>query len=251
VRDETAVTAARALIPASKIIGGGSLLLFGVFLLRGPWYLVELTRTVPAALTFDAALSMAFFLQHSVMVRSSFRDRLARIVPPHLHGAVYSIASGLVLALVVVLWQPTDEMVLSVGQPARLFLRVLFIASVLGFAWAVSALGSFDGFGVKPVKAHLEGRPIREMPLTIRGPYRWVRHPLYTLVLIMIWTQPDLTADRLLFNLTWTGWIILGSVYEERDLIREFGDDYRRYRRIVPMLIPWRRPLETDALKSA
>jgi protein-S-isoprenylcysteine O-methyltransferase Ste14 len=78
------------------------------------------------------------------------------------------------------------------------------------------------------------------MPLTVRGPYRWVRHPLYLLVLIMIWSCPDLTLDRLLFNILWTVWIYIGALLEERDLVADFGDAYRHYQQKVPMLIPFR-----------
>jgi protein-S-isoprenylcysteine O-methyltransferase Ste14 len=69
-----------------------------------------------------------------------------------------------------------------------------------------------------------------------------VRHPLYFFSLIMFWSCPGLTADRLLFNLMWTTWIIAGTVLEERDLLREFGDGYREYQKKVPMLIPYKLP---------
>ena len=190
----------------------------------------------------DTLLSIAFFVQHSGMVRRSVRDRLSVLVPRHAHGAAYSIASGLTLAGVIVLWQPTELIVFQIDSPFRLLFRACFIAAVLSFVWAVRVLGSFDGFGVRPIRAHLSGEPVRELPLTIRGPYRWVRHPLYTMVLVMIWSSPDLTGDRLLFNLTWTLWIVVGSKLEERELVEDFGDDYIRYRRVVPMLVPWRFP---------
>ena len=61
---------------------------------------------------------------------------------------------------------------------------------------------------------------------------------MYFFVLLMIWSYPDLTLDRALFNVLWTLWIIIGSVFEERDLVAEFGDRYREYQRNVPMLIP-------------
>ena len=80
------------------------------------------------------------------------------------------------------------------------------------------------------------------MPLAVRGAYRWVRHPLYTSALLLIWSQPDLTYDRILFNVTWTLWMIVGTVLEERDLLANFGDAYAAYKRNVPMLIPWRIP---------
>jgi protein-S-isoprenylcysteine O-methyltransferase Ste14 len=74
-----------------------------------------------------------------------------------------------------------------------------------------------------------------------------VRHPLYFCVLVLFWANPDVTADRLLFNLLWTGWIYVGTLFEERDLVLEFGDVYRRYQKMVPMLIPWRPPATKTA----
>jgi len=76
------------------------------------------------------------------------------------------------------------------------------------------------------------------MPFTVAGPYRWVRHPLYLFTILMIWSCPDLTRDRLLFNLLWTVWIVIGSYFEEIDLIVEFDDAYREYQKRVPMLVP-------------
>ena len=58
----------------------------------------------------------------------------------------------------------------------------------------------------------------------------------------MIWCYPDLTADRLLFNVLWSAWIVAGTLMEERDLAVTLGDRYREYQSRVPMLIPWRVP---------
>jgi protein-S-isoprenylcysteine O-methyltransferase Ste14 len=236
------LSVARILILAAQVIGGGSLIAFGVFLYRGPFELVALARTDVEALVVDALLSLAFFVQHSGMVRRSIRERLPNLVPPYAQGAAYSIASGLTLLGVIVLWQPTELVIVQIDGPFRLLFRACFIAAGLSFVWAIRALGSFDGLGVRPIRAHLGGKPVRELALTIRGPYRWVRHPLYTMVLVMIWSSPDLTGDRLLFNIGWTVWMVVGSMLEERDLVEAFGDDYIRYREAVPMLVPWRFP---------
>ena len=77
-----------------------------------------------------------------------------------------------------------------------------------------------------------------QMLFAVRGPYRWVRHPLYSFCLLIIWSCPNITTDRLLYNVVWTLWIIIGSVFEERDLVAAFGEEYRNYQRKVPMLIP-------------
>ena len=58
-------------------------------------------------------------------------------------------------------------------------------------------------------------------------------------MILMIWSYPDVTSDRLLFNVLWTVWIVIGSCFEEIDLIAEFGDAYLEYQKRVPMLIPF------------
>jgi protein-S-isoprenylcysteine O-methyltransferase Ste14 len=117
---------------------------------------------------------------------------------------------------------------------------VIFAASLVGFYWGTKALGFFDPYGIRAIKYRLRGKKPKEIPLTISGPYRFVRHPLYFFVLLMIWSNPYLTLDRLLFNVLWTTWICLGAFLEERDLVADFGEAYGEYKRKVPMLLPWR-----------
>lgn len=62
-------------------------------------------------------------------------------------------------------------------------------------------------------------------------------------MLVLIWSTPNLTADRLLFNLLWSIWIVFGARLEEKDLVAEFGESYRYYQETVPMLLPWRGPV--------
>ncbi len=83
----------------------------------------------------------------------------------------------------------------------------------------------------------------------VRGAYRWVRHPLYLFMLVLIWSSLDLTLDRLLFDALWTAWIVVGTILEERDLVAEMGEAYLAYQRRVPMLVPWRRPADESVAR--
>jgi protein-S-isoprenylcysteine O-methyltransferase Ste14 len=221
----------------SVVLGSGSVLLLA---LMGSFQLMHLGFSDPLVLLWDAILSMAFFLQHSGMVRKAFRARMAVFIPPRYQGAIYSIASGVVLAIVVVLWQRSEVQVLRLEGLPLWIARGSSLLAILTFAWSIRALGSFDAFGLRPIKSHIRGQSDQPFLFVVRGPYRWVRHPLYLCVLVLIWASPELTADRLLFNVLWTAWIVVGTILEETDLLADFGDVYRDYQRKVPMLIPWR-----------
>jgi methanethiol S-methyltransferase len=195
-------------------------------------------------LVWDIFLSLLFFVQHSGMVRRSFRQKLAFVYPSRYQGAIYSIASGVALTIVVVFWQRSSISLLILEGIPRLIAMACSLMAILIFGFSAYSLRSFDLLGLRPIRAHLRDADYQPAPFVVRGPYRWVRHPLYSCVLVLLWSNPDLTLDRLLFTVLWTGWICIGAHLEERDLTREFGATYREYQKAVPMLIPWRGPLK-------
>ena len=227
------------IITLARIFGGISLLVFIIFLFVGSLNLLGMHLGESGVLWFDAGLSLLFFIQHSGMVRKPFHRWLAGLIPEHYVGAIYTIVSGIVLLLVILPWQTSTQTVITPSDLFRWSLRAISFFSLLGFYWGIKALRCFDPFGLRPIFNRLRGRNPKPMPFTVAGPYRWVRHPLYLFMIVMIWSCPDLTRDRLLFNLLWTGWIVIGSYFEEMDLIVEFGDAYREYQKRVPMLVPF------------
>ncbi|HAK75747.1 MAG TPA: isoprenylcysteine carboxylmethyltransferase family protein [Runella sp.] len=72
------------------------------------------------------------------------------------------------------------------------------------------------------------------------GLLRYVRHPLYTGTILAVWglLLHEATLQALIMAICITVYIRIGIVYEERKLVREFGDTYVEYRRRVPMLFP-------------
>jgi len=220
---------------------------FAGFLYAGPFGIIELDLSLPGDMVTNAGLSLLFFIQHSGMVRQSFKRWLERFVSQRYVGASYSIASGVVLLAVVLVWQESEQVIANATGALWWIARTLFFLAIGGVIWGALALKGFDSLGLKPIRRQIRTAEPRPSVLTVRGPYRWVRHPLYFFVLLMIWSYPVLTVDRALFNVLWTLWIFAGSVFEERDLVAEFGDRYREYQRNVPMLIPsrivgWRDP---------
>lgn len=235
--------AAYCVIVLSILVGGGSLFLFSVFLIIGPFTIIRFDASEGQMLIWNSFLSMLFFMQHSAMVRATFRTWFFSAIPRYYHPATYAILSGLVLTSVVLLWQTSPTVLFRIQGPLQVLLRIISLLAIAGFIWGVQALKTFDAFGRIPIVVHLRGKLLRPPAFVIRGPYLWVRHPLYFFVLVLIWSVPNITSDRLLFNVLWTFWIVLGSYLEEKDLVTQFGEKYRDYQKTVPMLIPWRGPI--------
>jgi protein-S-isoprenylcysteine O-methyltransferase Ste14 len=224
----------------TTMLGSFSLFLFGLFLFGHSFTIIDFGYSRIGFHTLDALLCLVFFVQHSTMIRRGFRNKLTAVLPHHYHGALYTTASSAALIILVLFWQNSNQTLLSLQDESRWAAHGIFFASLMGMAWAMRALRSFDTFGVQPILAYIRASQLASMPLTIRGPYRWIRHPLYFFILVMIWSCPDVTTDRLLFNILFTVWIVLGTLFEERDLVAAFGKTYIDYRSKVPMLLPWK-----------
>jgi len=185
-------------------------------------------------------LMVVFGLQHSLMARRPFKSFMNKVLPLPLVQATYVMWSGFALFVLSLLWTPVSPPIYDIwGTPWG---YVVLIPWVLGAGIvAVSALqvGGAELIGLHAVKSIWEEKPVAAVPFSRKGLYKVVRHPLYLGSLLMFWTTPIMTRDHLFFAEVMTAYVLVGMYFEERDLVRRFGEDYVLYQKEVPMLIPF------------
>jgi protein-S-isoprenylcysteine O-methyltransferase Ste14 len=192
------------------------------------------------AIATDVVLLSLFAIQHTVMARLAFKRWWTTIVPEPIERSVFVLLSSLLLLLMNWQWKPLPEMVWRVDNTLG---RILLYAAA-GTGWglvlyATFLINHFDLFGLRQVWLCFNQREYTPVRFKETLLYRWLRHPLMLGFIIAFWATPVMTAGHLLFALVTTVYILVAIALEERDLIELFGDEYRRYRQRVAMIVPF------------
>jgi len=194
------------------------------------------------ALIVNLMLMSIFAIQHSVMARPQFKQWWTKFVPASVERTTYVLLASLALALLLWQWQPMPEAVWQIANtPIAMTMTCLSLVGWLIVLTSTFLINHFELFGLHQVANNLVGRPMRAPRFRTPLFYHFVRHPTYLGFIIAFWAAPTMSVGHLLFAAVTTAYIFVGIQLEERDLIDIFGDDYRRYRERVSMLLPWRK----------
>jgi protein-S-isoprenylcysteine O-methyltransferase Ste14 len=196
-------------------------------------------RFTAVAVIVDVALLMLFAVQHSAMARPGFKRWWTRYVPTAVERSTYVVAASLCLAALFAVWWPITATLWNVtARPWRALLVAVGLAG-----WGIVLISTvlidhFDLFGLRQVLTRLRNKQPAQHSFATPAFYRIVRHPIYFGFLVAFWFTPTMTVGHLLFAVATTGYVLVAIQLEERDLIDEFGQQYRDYRSRVPMLVP-------------
>ena len=198
------------------------------------------TAPIAQALAIDLGLLALFAVQHSVMARRGFKRLWTRLVPASVERATFVLAASAAFALLLWQWRPIPEPALwRVQNPAA----QSALQAVSWAGWGVALVSTylidhFELFGLRQPWVALRGRSVPAQEFRTPLFYRHVRHPLYLGFLLAFWATPNMTAGHALFAAGFTGYILIGVWFEERDLVAQFGQRYLAYRDQVGMLLP-------------
>jgi protein-S-isoprenylcysteine O-methyltransferase Ste14 len=192
------------------------------------------------SLLWDALLLAFFGATHSLMARPGYKAWLKSFLPEHLERSTYVLASSVVLALVMWLWQPHNVVLWQIDVFAgQIVIYAVFFAGWAAILLATFQTDHFDLFGLRQVYFHFVGRPYAPVPFKTVGFYKYIRHPMMTGIVVAFWATPYMTVGHLLFAAVFTLYVLIGVELEEKGLQQHLGSDYESYRQRTPKYLPF------------
>ncbi|MBN2499923.1 MAG: isoprenylcysteine carboxylmethyltransferase family protein [Anaerolineales bacterium] len=202
---------------------------------------MDIFTNVPPALS-PWLILLGFFgyaAGHSIMASNWFKqiaaffmdkayDRYYRLV----FNAGGTITLLPILAMVALL---PDRQLYTIPFPWNLVNFALQGLGALVLLTSLLQTGAAEFLGISQVFAP---KAANEPKLVVRGFYKYMRHPLYTASMLFLWATPYLTQNILALNVGITVYFFIGTIFEERKLVQDFGEDYAVYRSQTPRFIP-------------
>lgn len=190
----------------------------------------------PVIVLLAVALYGAF---HSLTASPVFKNLASRWMGKsydRLYRLLYNLVGGITfLPVLYLVARYPGQTLYRIDMPWLILSMAGQALAVVILLAGVSQTDVWHFLGISQLQA---GRSGSSGGLMTSGLYQYVRHPLYTAGLLFIWLTPVMTTSVLAMNLALTAYIYIGSRFEERRLVREFGASYLQYQRQVPRLIP-------------
>ncbi|TNE56843.1 MAG: isoprenylcysteine carboxylmethyltransferase family protein [Alphaproteobacteria bacterium] len=195
--------------------------------------------STPLALVWNLGLLALWGSQHTIMASNTFKKWWTRYVPAVVERSTYLVFVALMTAILVLFWVPVEGVLWTTS--GTMLGSILLAAYAFGWAMVLFTtflINHFHLFGLQQAWKNIRALDNKDVTFTTPLLYKFVRHPMMTSVLFALWAAPDLTVNRLFFNLVMTVYVVIGVHYEEKTLVDDLGDDYRNYRKTTPSLIP-------------
>jgi protein-S-isoprenylcysteine O-methyltransferase Ste14 len=190
------------------------------------------------SLCINTVLLVIFGAQHSIMARPWFKGWWTKVVPEPIERSTYVLLVGMAYTLLFWQWRPVTAVIWHIENQVAIWL----IWAVFAFGWAILLWAShlvnpWDMWGFRHVWAFARSEAYKSLNFQVSGPYRWIRHPIMLGLFLAFWAAPTMTVGHALFAAMMTFYGVIATVWEERDLIRNYPD-YEDYRNSTPMIFP-------------
>ena len=184
--------------------------------------------------------SVLWGVVHSILASHATKDLIRRISGPLAFDRLYrfsynffSLASLFPIAAMLLTFP--DKPLYSIASPWVYVTSVIQGLAVIMLIATLMQTDPLDFLGLRQLTEIGESKP---PVLVTDGWYAYVRHPLYLGTLILFWLVPEMTVNRLAIIAALSIYLVVGAYFEERKLLKDFGEAYAEYKAKTPMLIP-------------
>ena len=182
---------------------------------------------------------LGYFSIHSLLASLAIKRWVSEHKPNLMpaYRLTYNVIAVILLAIPIWLMFSGHKAVLWQFQGWSFWLtNALAVLAFIGFMISLRYYDGQEFLGLRQLRGG-EKKVEDQENLHISPLHRYVRHPWYTLALVLIWTRP-MDSLMLVSAVLMTAYFFLGSRLEEQKLKTYYGAVYEHYMRQVPGLVP-------------
>ena len=195
---------------------------------------------------FIVILFAIFGYTHSLLaslkIKIWFRKTLGDLIA--FYRLFYNLVGLLSVYLIYELSPKPHIIIYDLPNPYDLIILIPQLLSLAGVFWAFQYICFKEFLGLDQIKRFFEKRYTTELDeeftLRIEGPYRYSRHPVYFFSITFLLFRPVMDLFYLTFFICIVAYFYIGSYYEEKKLVRQFGEIYENYKKEVPAIFPFK-----------
>jgi protein-S-isoprenylcysteine O-methyltransferase Ste14 len=203
------------------------------------------------SLVFDSVqifvLFALFGYSHSLLASRKFKEKLAQNIGDKIafYRLFYNLISVISFAALIIITPKPEFIIYDLPNPYDLVMFAIQIIGLAGFIWAVLVIDGMEFLGLKQIKRYIHGTYDKSeldehSELLIKGPFKFCRHPIYFFSILILVFSPVMNLWYLIILINIIIYFYIGSIYEERKLVKIFGVQYSKYQNEVPRIIPYK-----------
>ena len=182
---------------------------------------------------------------HSVLasdkIKKIFIERYESLIAFY---RLFYVLSSLVIFYLIFQSLPKPRITIyDLPQPFDFIILIPQFLSLAGIIWTFKFFSVQEFLGTAQIFRWLNKKyDISELDerltLKIEGPYKLCRHPIYLFTILFLCFRPEMDLFYLTSLICIIAYFYIGSVYEEKKLVKRFGDNYINYQKSIPMIFP-------------
>ena len=181
---------------------------------------------------------------HSVLasygIKEIFKKNFGDLIAFYRLG--YNLFAIVSLYLIYELSPKPHVIIYDLQNPFDILILIPQFIALIGLLWSFKYVCVKEFLGINQIKRYIHKNYSsdldEDLTLAIGGPYKYSRHPIYFFSIMFLLFRPTMDLFYLTFFLLIVAYFYIGAYYEEKKLVRTFGEIYTRYQELVPQIFP-------------